>query len=127
MSTMTAFLTPDYANTVSVSNTTAILTAGSPGVGTTASPLTFGKRRILHIAAMNTGTQSNRASVSYTLGLSAGTTAPTPTATSPFFMGDEGWTIDLGDMYDQIQLGNDSTKNGSASTVAYSVSVMSKY
>jgi hypothetical protein len=127
MATVTAFLQPDYANTVSVTNSTAILTAGSPGVGTTASPLTFGKRRILHISAINTGTQSNRAAVSYTLGLSTGITAPTPTATSPFFMGDEGFTIDLGDLYDQLQLGNDSTKNGNASTVAYSISVMSKF
>src|ERR1700752_197753 len=127
MATVTAFLQTDYANSVSVSNSTAVLTAGSPGGGATAAPLTYGKRRILHIVAMNTGTQSNRCAVSYTLGLSTGTTAPTPTSSSPFFMGDEGLTIDLGDLYDQLQLAHDSTKNGNASTVAYSISVMSKY
>jgi hypothetical protein len=127
MATVTAFLTPDYANSASVSNSTAVLTAGSPGVGTTAGPLTYGKRRLLHVSALNTGTLSNRCALSYTLGLSTGTTAPTPTATSPFFMGDEGLILDLGDLYDQVQLGNDSTKNGNATTVAYSISVMSKY
>jgi len=111
VSTVTAFLLPDYANTVSVSNTTAILTAGSPGLGSSAA-LTFGKRRILHIVAMNTSSQANRCAVTYTLGISTGTTAPAPATTDPFFMGDEGLTIDLGDCYDQIRLSNDSTKNG---------------
>jgi hypothetical protein len=127
MATMTAFLVPDYTNTVSVSNTTASLAA--PGAGlitTTAAPLTFGKRRILHIVAINTTANNSRAAVSYTLGLSTGVTAPTPTTSSPFFMGDEGITIDLGDSFDQIQLGNDNNKNGAAA-VAYSVSVMAKF
>lgn len=126
MATTTAFLVPDYANTVSVTNSTAILTAGSPGVGVSAA-LTFGKRRILHIAALNTAAQSSRCAVSYTLGLSTGTTAPSPATTDPFFMGDEGLTIDLGDVYDQIRLGNDSTKNANGATFAYSISVMSKF
>lgn len=126
MSTATAFLTPDYANSVSVSNATAALAGVASSLSTTAAPLTFGKRRILHIAALNTGTTSARCAVSYTLGLSTGTTAPTPLTTSPFFMGDEGWTIDLGDMYDQIQLGNDFAKNGNTG-ISYSISVMSKF
>lgn len=127
MATMTAFLTPDYANTVSVVNGTAILAIPGGGlITTTAAPLSYGKRRILHVAALNTTTTSSRCAVSYTLGLSTGTTAPTPTTNSPFFMGDEGLTIDLGDFYDQIQLGNDNNKNG-ASALAYSISVMSKF
>ncbi|SRR6266446_5677241 len=121
MSTMTAFLVPDYANTVSVTNSTAILTQN-----TSTAALTFGKRRILHISGMNTSSQANRGAVSYTLGLSTGTTAPAPGSTDPFFMGDEGLTIDLGDVYDQIRLYNDSSKNG-ASSLAYSISVMSKF
>jgi len=123
---MKAFLTPDYTNTASVSNSTATIAAGSPGIGVTAA-LTFGKRRILHIAALNTSATSSRCAVSYTLGLSTGTTAPSPATTDPFFMGDEGFTIDLGDIYDQIRLGNDSTKNANATVIAYSISVMSKY
>ncbi len=126
MATMTAFLTPDYANSVSVTNATAVLGSAGAGLTTTAAPLTFGKRRILHIAALSQST-SSRCAVSYTLGLSTGTTAPTPVTTSPFFMGDEGWTIDFGDVYDQIQLGNDGTKNGGANAIAYSISVMSKF
>lgn len=126
MATATAFLTPDYANSVTVSNATAALAGTASGLTTTAAPLTFGKRRILHIAALNTGSLSSRCAISYTLGLSTGTTAPTPITTSPFFMGDEGFTIDLGDLYDQIQLGNDNAKNGNTA-VAYSISVMSKY
>ncbi len=126
MSTMTAFLVPDYANTVSVTNSTALLTAGSPGLGSSAA-LTFGKRRILHISAMNTSAQANRCAVTYTLGLSTGTVAPAPATTDPFFMGDEGLTIDLGDVYDQIRVSNDSTKNGNGTTIVYSISVMSKF
>lgn len=126
MATATAFLTPDYANSVSVSNATAALAGTASGLVTTAAPLTFGKRRLLHIAALNTGTTSARCAISYTLGLSTGTTAPTPVTTSPFFMGDEGFTIDLGDLYDQIQLGNDNAKNGNTA-IAYSISVMSKF
>ena len=121
MATMTAFLVPDYANTISVTNSTAVLTQN-----TSTAALTYGKRRLLHIAAMNTSAQANRGAVVYTLGLSTGTTAPAPASTDPFFMGDEGLTIDLGDFYDQIRLYNDSAKNGAAS-LAYSISVMSKF
>lgn len=127
MATATAFLTPDYANSASVSNSTAaIASAGASGIAVTAA-LTFGKRRLLHIAALNTSSVSNRCAVSYTLGLSTGTTAPTPTTNDPFFMGDEGLTLDLGDAYDQIRLGNDVAKNGANVNTAYSISVMSKF
>jgi len=126
MATMTAFLTPDYANSVSVSNSAAAIAGGASGIASTAA-LTYGKRRLLHIAALNTSSTSSRCAVSYTLGLSTGTTAPAPLTSSPFFMGDEGLTIDLGDLYDQIRLGNDTAKNGANVNIAYSISVMSKF
>lgn len=128
MATVTAFLVPDYANTTSVANTTGSITTPVSGVSA-AITLTFGKRRLLHIAALNIGATANRCAISYTLGLSTGTTAPAPTTTSPFFMGDEGFTIDLGDLYDQIAIASDQAKNGQTGSpnVAYSVSVMSKF
>ena len=126
MATLKAVLTPDYANSITVTNATASLAGVGSGLSTTAAPLTFGKRRILHIVALNTGTTANRCVLNYTLGLSTGTTAPTPVIGSPFFLGDEGWTIDLGDCYDQIQLGNAFANNGNTA-VAYSITVMCKY
>jgi len=124
VATITAFLQPDYQNSVSVANSTGTLASGAGGI-TAGAALTFGKRRLLHIAALNS-TTSSRCAVSYTLGLSTGTLAVAPTTTSPFFMGDEGWTIDQGDLYDQIRLGNDSAKNGNLA-INYSISIMSKF
>jgi hypothetical protein len=88
-------------------------------------PITVGQHRLIHISGMNTGTQSNRCALSYTMGLSTGTTAPTPTNSSPFVLGDEGWAIDTG-FYDQINIANQATYNGAA-TVQYSVSILSKF
>ena len=126
MATATAYLTPDYQNSVSVANSTATLATNT----TTAAPLVFGPRRILHITALNTTAsgQTNRCAVNFTLGNSkTGAAAPTPTATSPFFLGDEGFAIDLGDLYDSIQLGNFATNNGASQQVTYSIIVMGKF
>lgn len=121
MATITAYLVPDYANSITVSGAQGTMaTTASSGA------ITTGKRRIVHISALNIGATTSRCAVRYTLGLSTGTTAPTPTASSPFFLGDEGWTIDLGDLYDQINLANLAADNG-ANTLAYSVSLMSKF
>lgn len=125
MATATAYLTPDYQNTISVTGNSGTLAAN-----TTTGVIVFGKRRILHIAALNTTAsgQVNRCVMNYTLGNSVtGAVAPAPVATSPFFTGDEGFTIDLGDSYDSIQLGNFTALNGSGSQVSYSISLMCKY
>jgi hypothetical protein len=122
MATMTAYLTPDYANTVSVSAATGTIVASTPtGV------ITVGKRRILHISAMNTNSQSSRCAVRYTLGLSTGTAAASPTTSSPFFLGDEGWTIDTGDLYDQLNFNQFVADNGTGAAIIYSITIMSKY
>lgn len=126
MATPTAYLTPDYQNSISVANSTATLAANT----TTAGPLVFGSRRILHISALNTTAsgQTNRCAVNFTLGNSkTGAPAATPTATSPFLLGDEGFTVDLGDLYDSIQLGNFTANNGAGTQVTYSIIVMSKF
>lgn len=87
--------------------------------------ITVGAHRILHICASVSPVSSSRCALSYTLGNSTGTVAPTPGASSPFFLGDEGWSIDTG-FYDQINLANLSALNGGV-TLAYSVSVLSKF
>lgn len=96
-----------------------LLTGESSGV------ITVGQHRIIHIASSVSPAASTRTAISFSLGLSTGTTAATPVATSPFFLGDEGWTIDTG-LYDQINLANLATYNGS-STITYSVSILSKF
>jgi hypothetical protein len=121
MATPTGYLVADYANSVTVAGAQGTLaTTVASGV------ITVGKRRIIHIASLNTTATSSRCALRYTLGISTGTNAPTPTASSPFFLGDEGWSIDMGDLYDQINLANLAADNG-ASSVAYSISIMSKF
>jgi hypothetical protein len=120
MATLTAILTPDFTNSGQITGAQGTVASGaSTGV------ITVGKRRILHLSAI-IPTGSGRCALSYTLGLSTGTTAPTPTNSSPFFMGDEGWTIDTGESFDQINFFNSASYN-SAVTISYSISVMSKY
>jgi hypothetical protein len=125
MATLTAYAQPDYQNSLNSSVSGA---QGTLASGTSSGVITVGQRRLLHLSAINTGTTSNRCAISYTLGNSAATgptTAPTPVAASPFFLGDEGWIIDTG-FYDQINLANLATYNG-ASAVADSVSILSKF
>ena len=121
MATMTAYLTPDYANTITVTGSAGLLaTTTSSGV------IVVGKRRLLHLSALNTGSTTSRCALRFTLGLSTGVVAPAPTSTSPFFLGDEGWMIDTGDLYDEINLANLAADNG-ANSLAYSIVIMSKY
>jgi hypothetical protein len=123
MATYTSIWTPDYSNSIAPlagTPTGTIATGASSGV------ITVGKRRIIHIVGINVTTPANLTAVSYTMGLSTGTVAANPVATSPFFTCDEGFTIDTGDMYDQINLGNVAAYNG-AITLAYSITIFSKF
>ncbi len=91
-------------------------------------PITVGQHRLIHISAKVNTNGANRCAISYTMGNSAatgGTPAPTPVNSSPFLLGDEGYIVDTG-MYDQINLATLSAYNG-ASTIVYSVSLLSKF
>ncbi len=122
MAVLAAYPQPDYQNSLTsqVPNSQGLLlTDTDSGV------ITVGLRRIIHLAATAAPASANRCAVSYTLGLSTGVTAPVPVNSSPFFLGDEGWSIDTG-VYDQIRIKNLSFYNG-AITMAYSVSILSKF
>lgn len=121
MASFTSVWVPDYANTVSIAATTAIL-----ATATASGPITVGKRRLLHIVAIDVTTVANLVAVSFTMGLSTGTTAPSPVAASPFFISNEGLIIDTGDLYDQINIGNLAAYNAAAS-LAYSITILSKF
>jgi len=118
MATLSNVPVIDYQNSTQAGLTGSLASNGTTGV------LTVGKRRALLITAHI----SNSASIvdlNITAGLSTGTTAPAPTSASPFFIASSGvFVMDTGDLYDQIQLGN--FLNG-ATTVLYSVVVLSKY
>lgn len=125
MSVLSVFSQPDYQNSV---NTQVAGAQGTMATGTSSGVITVGQRRIIHIAATVSPVGANRCAVSYTLGNSVTTgttTAPTPTASSPFFLGDEGWTLDTG-FYDQINLANVAAYNGAVS-LSYSVTILSKF
>lgn len=125
MATLSAYPQPDYANSL---NTSVSGAQGTITTGSQSGIITVGQHRIIHIAACVAPVSASRCAVSFTLGNSVAsgtTTAPNPTSTSPFFLGDEGWTLDTG-FYDQINLGNVAAYNG-AVTISYSVSILSKF
>lgn len=125
MATLSAYPQPDYANSLNGSVSGA---QGTIATGSQSGVITVGQHRIIHIAACVSPVGANRCALSYTLGNSSATgttTAPNPTAASPFFLGDEGWILDTG-FYDQINLGNVAAYNG-AVTISYSISVLSKF
>jgi len=123
MGVLTAFPTPDYENSVSISGAQGtLLTGTSSGV------IAVGQHRLIHISATVVPVNTSRNCISYTFGNSAatGTTpAPTPTASSPFLLGDEGYVVDTG-FYDQNNLANIAAYNGAVS-LAYSISLLSKH
>lgn len=132
MATPTAYTVVDYANTITIVGSSGVLTTTGVGTNAATGPITIGKdHRIIHIAALITApaTSQQRGLIRYTLGQSKGTTAPTPTTSSPGFMGDENWTIDLNDVYDQINLASYAADNGvtNPTTISYSISVLSKF
>jgi hypothetical protein len=118
MATLTATYTPDYANTITTTNAEATL------ANTVASGIIqLGQHRLFMVSAKDTTTPAALAQISFTFGLSTGTTAPTPTATSPFWSLSQALVFDTG-FYDQIQLAN--FHNGTDS-IDYSVVLLSKF
>lgn len=79
---------------------------GTITVGTAIGAQTFSKRRLIRIYASAAASTNAPAPVvlRYTLGLSTGTTAASPTSSSPFVVTNQEIIIDLGDTYDQINL-----------------------
>lgn len=123
MAILTSYTQLDYTDSVGHPTTQGTLTTG-----TSSGVITVGKYRLIHISAKVNTNGANRCALSFTLGNSAATgtaPAPTPTASSPFFLGDEGYIVDTG-LYDQINLANIAAYNG-AVTVVYSISLLSKF
>ena len=119
MATLTGIYSIDYANTITVTGNEGTLAANA-----SSGAITLGKRRLFMISVKDTTTPASLAQISFTFGLSTGTTAPAPTSSSPFFSLTQSLVFDTGDVYDQIQLAN--FHNGSDS-VDYSVVLLSKY
>lgn len=119
MATLTSYLQPDYADSLGTNR------QGSLATGISSGPITVGKNRFIHICASVAPISANRCALSYTMGNSTGTTAPTPVSTSPFLLGDEGYTFDTG-LYDQINVANLAAYNGAVS-MSYSISLLSKF
>ncbi len=120
MATFQSVWTPNYQDSKAIANLTGTLaTTASTG------PLTVGKSRIIRIFAFAATTAPVPVSLRYSLGISTGTTAPTPTAAMPFFFTNQVIEIELGSNYDQINFTNLAADNG-AVTLNYSISVMSR-
>jgi hypothetical protein len=119
MATMTAVWVLDYANTITVTNNEGTLAAS-----VVSGPITLGKNRIFKVMGKDTTTPASSAQIAFTMGLSTGTVAPSPTAASPFFSLTQDLTFDTGALYDQINLGN--FHNG-ADSIDYSIVILSKY
>jgi len=118
MATLTGIFTPDYANTVTITGNEATLAANA-----VSGPITLGQHRLFMLSVKDTTTPASISQVSFTMGLSTGTVAPSPTASSPFFSLTQNLVFDTG-MYDQINLGN--FHNG-ADSIDYSVVLLSKF
>ncbi len=123
MATLTSYTILDYADDL-----LHPATQGTLLTGTSSGVITVGQHRLIHISAKVNTNGANRCGISYTLGnsVATGTTlAPTPTASSPLFLGDEGYIVDTG-LYDQINLANIAAYNG-AVTIVFSISLVSKF
>lgn len=118
MATVTAVFVPDYANTITVSSNEGTLTNGS-----VSGAITLGAHRLFMLSAKDTTTPSSISQISFTMGLSTGTTAPSPTASSPFFSLTQNLVFDTG-MYDQINLGN---FHNATDSIDYSIVLLSKF
>lgn len=118
MATITAVFVPDYANTVTVANTEGTLTNGS-----VSGPITLGAHRLFMLSAKDTTTPASISQIAFTMGLSSGTTAPSPTSSSPFFSLTQSLIFDTG-MYDQINLGN---FHNATDSIDYSIVLLSKF
>ena len=109
----------DYANTITLTNGQGTLTNGSvSGV------IQLGKRRVFMISTKDTTTPGSISQIAVTFGLSTGTGAPAPTSASPFFSTTQVLIFDMGDVYDQIQVGN---FHNSTDSIDYSVCLLSKF
>lgn len=123
MATVSSYPQLDYADSTNIT-----LAQGSLATGVSSGVITVGQHRLIHVSACVRPVTANRSTISYTLGNSAATgstPAPTPTASSPFLLGDEGYVIDTG-FYDQINLANIAVYNG-ANSLSYSLSILSKF
>jgi len=118
MATVTAIFVPDYANTVTVSGNAATLTSSS-----VSGPIVLGAHRLFMLNVKDTTTPGSIAQIAFTMGLSTGTAAPSPTSAAPFFSIAQALVFDTG-MYDSINLGN--FHNGSDS-IDYSILLLSKF
>ena|SRR5258708_5810171 len=124
MSTLAGILVPDYAGSLATGLTGTIATGASTGV------IQLGKYRLFQVSFLISGApavpSSNVLALRFTLGISTGTTAPTPTAASPMFINYHETIYELNAAYDQINLANLSTDNG-ALTLNYSLLPLAKF
>lgn len=123
MASGTSVWTIDYSVTP-ITNSIGVLSGGVTASGI----IQVGKRRLVMISASSqvSPPTSLKIILRYTLGLSTGVTAASPSATSPFIYGDLSLIFDMGDYYDQLQLNSLTADNG-AGAVAYCVTPVSKF
>lgn len=120
MATLSATLIPDYQ---------ASQAAGLVGVlttGTNTASLKVGIFKIFKITFTIQTTAATPAILRFTMGNSAGTTAPAPTSTSPFLVSNQENIFEMSAAgYDSIALANLAADNGAVS-IAYSIIPLSK-
>lgn len=117
MATTGAVFSIDYAASAALSSGVGTLAANAvSGV------ITVGKHRLIQIVAKDTTSPSSKAALGFTMGVSGGASAASPTSASPFIL--TGQIIDTGDAYDSINLGN---FHNSTDSIDYAVVILSKF
>lgn len=120
MATMAATYTPDFPGSQATGLVGTIATTANTGV------IQIGKYRLFKIVVSVQPIAATAPILRFTLGISTGTTAPTPVATSPFVLGSGENIFETNGSYDQINLANLAADNG-AVTVAYTILPLSKF
>ena len=122
MASYSSVWTVDYQGAKATNFIGTIATTANTGA------LVVGKRRLIRIFLQNqtSPATASQYAIRFTLGLSTGTVAPTPDSTAPFFTSNQEFTIDTGDLYDEINLANLAADNGSV-TIAYAIVPLSKF
>jgi hypothetical protein len=125
MSTYASIWSPDLTQSAGVS-TPITNSVGSLATTTSSGVIQLGKHRLIRISFMVTPAAATIVGLRITFGLSTGTTAATPAATSMLLTNNQEIIFDTGETFDQMQLTNLAADNGSV-TIAYTVTPLSKF
>lgn len=103
-------------------NSVGVLANAASGI------ITVGKRRLVRIFAKSqlNGTTGQLIGLRVTMGLTGGSTAAVPDSNAVIVTCNQPVMIDMGDVYDQLQVASLSADNG-AGAVAYSVVPLVKF